>query len=162
MEEIPQRPERDMTPEQTAAAEELADKRGISIDMAERAILGIRIEDAGSVLTPKAPRKPRHSRRGGRSYPEKSGRDISREMANQEAAEQAPTPLEERLETSARGRAAIEAALDEEFGKDRKIKAIVEEVNRLIPIDPDNVAKSEADRERMITARLRAHFERER
>lgn len=161
MEEIPQRPDRDMTPEQTAAAEELADKRGISIDMAERAILGIRIEDAGSVPTPKASRRPRHSRRGGRAYPEKSGRDISREMANQEAAEHAPTPLEERLETSARGRAAIEAALDEEFGKDRKIKAIEEEVNRLIPIDPDNVAKSEEARHRLLTARLRIHFDKQ-
>ena len=59
----------------------------------------------------------------------------------------------------ARGRAAVEAALDEAFGKDRKVQAIIDEVHRLIPIDRDNVAKSEADRERMITARLRTFFD---
>ena len=109
--------------------------------------------------SPKPPRKPRHSHRGGRSYPEKSGRDISREMANQEAAEQAPVPLEERREASARGRLAIEAALDEAFGKDRHIAALEAKVNAMIPIDPDDVAGSEAARERHLNALLRTYFD---
>lgn len=100
MEEIPQRIERDMTPEQNAAAEDLAEKRGISIDMAERAILGIRVEETEPVATPKAPHKPRASRRGRGSYSEKSGRDVSREMANQ-YAEEHPTSPEEQQEQRA-------------------------------------------------------------
>jgi hypothetical protein len=158
MNEIPERVDRHLTPEQTAQAEDLAEKRGISIDMAERAILGIRVEPSGPVTAPKSPRR-RYSHRGGRSYPEKSGRDVSRELANQEAAEQPELSPEERQAVSRRGRAAVEAALDEEFGKDRHITALEAKVNAMIPIDPDDVAGSLAARERQLTALLRTHFE---
>ena len=136
------------------------DGSGFSRDRAE-VKLGQKVISGTAELphAPKSPRKPRYSRRGGRSYPEKSGRDISREITNQEAAEQQPVPLDERRAISARGRAAVEAALDEAQGKDRKIQAIIDKVHAMIPIDPDNVAKSNEDRERHINALLRSHFE---
>lgn len=139
--------------------EAMMDGSGFSREQAEIK-LGHKVVSGTAELPsmPRPPRRPRHSRRGGRAYPEKSGRDVSREMANQAAAEEEPVSLEERHAISARGRAAVEAALDETFGKDRKIQAIIDQVHRMIPIDPDNVAKSEQDRERMITARLRTHF----
>ncbi len=142
--------------------EAMMDGSGFSREQAE-VKLGQKIVSGTTELPrmPKSPRKPHYSHRGGRAYPEKSGRDISRELANQATAEEAPVPLEERRAISARGRAAVEAALDEAFGKDRKINAIVEEVHRMIPIDPDNVTKSEEDRDRMINVRLRALFDKQ-
>lgn len=142
--------------------EAMMDGSGFSREQAEIK-LGQKVISGATELpsVPRPPRKPHHSRRGGRAYPEKSGRDIGREIANQEAAEQAPIPIEERRAISARGRAAVEAALDEAFGKDRKIQAIIDDVHRMIPIDPDNVAKSEEERERMITARLHTLFDSE-
>ena len=44
---------------------------------------------------------------------------------------------------------------------DQAIQRIIDQVHEMIPIDPDNVTKSEADRERMITARLRTRFDRQ-
>ena len=151
MSEIPEPAQRHLTPEQESSVEDLADKRGISIDMAERAILGERIESSEPVATPKV-RKPHYSHRGGRAYPEISGRDIGRMMANEEAASQPEVPLEARREISARGRAAVEEALDEAFGKDRKLEAIRRKVEQMIPLRPDYMAEDLAARERLETA----------
>ena len=141
----------------------MMDGSGFSRDRAEIKI-GQKVI-AGTTELPPSPRTshkhPHYSHRGGRALPEKSGRDISRELANQEAAAEAPVPLEERRAISARGRAAVNAALDEAFGKDRHIQAVIDDVHRMIPIDPDNVAKSKEDRERMINARLRSLFDKQ-
>lgn len=152
MGEIPERAQRDLTPEQEAAVEDLTDKRGISIDMAERAILGERIEPDGPIAAPKSPAK-RHPTGHVRDF--ESDRDY--ENAAIRAAYQPPSP--EQREIAKVGRARVEEALDEAFGKDRHIKAIQERVEREIPIDPDNRAKSLADREHLLNARLRTYFD---
>jgi len=46
----------DISPEQHAAIEDLADKRGISLEMAQRAFFGLRVEPGGPVAAPKEPR----------------------------------------------------------------------------------------------------------
>lgn len=158
MSEIPERVQRHLTPDQESSVEDLADKRGISIDMAERAILGERIEPTEPIAAPKT-RRPHYSHRGGRPYPEVSGRDIGRMLANAESAEQPEVPLEERLAISARGRAAVEEALDTAFGKDRKLEAIRRKVEEMIPIRPDYVAEDTAARERLETALVTKYFE---
>lgn len=110
---------------------------------------------SGATELPRAPRSPHKPRRSGHVRDFESDRD--HELAEMRAAYEPSSP--EQGEVNARGRALIEAALDEAFGKDRKIQAIVDEVHRMVPIDPDNVAKSQEDRERMVTARLRTYFD---
>jgi hypothetical protein len=89
---------------------------------------------------------------------ETSGQMVSHDHAVQHAKEHPIDPVTQ-PEINRRGRALIEAALDETFGKDRGIRAIVDAVERELPIDPDNVDKSRADRETEITARLRKYFD---
>lgn len=109
--------EQDMTDDR--ALDDQADKLG-SYDQARRYL------DMETTEFPKgqkrAKRKQRHySRRGGRSYPEKSGRDIAREIANQEP----PATDEERQKS--RASAAHAEFLAE---KDRlKYEAAVEKAN---------------------------------
>lgn len=79
----------------------------------------VRVGDsAPSSDTTKPHGRPRYSHRGGRSYPERSGRDVAREIA-----EQAPgnglTPAEQR-ETNARGMALVSAALSKASGEKPK------------------------------------------
>ena len=136
--------------------EAMMDGSGFSRERAEIA-LGKKVV-TGSTELPPTPGPARKRRRSGHVRDFESDRDhqLAEERANYQPADP------EQPHINARGRAAVEAALDEAFGRDRVIKAIEAEVHRLIPIDPDNVAKSEADRERMITARLRTHFEQKR
>lgn len=155
MGEIPDRIDRGLTPDQAASAEELADKRGISIDMAERAILGAKIEDD---RPHRSPRERRQHRTGHvRDY--ESDRDHELAELRESYVPMTEEEIEQQRAANAHGRMLVEEALDDAFGKDRKIKAIQEQVEREIPIDPDNVAKSLADRERLINARLRTYFE---
>lgn len=99
------------------------------------------------------------SRRTRRPQPlETSGQMVTHDLAVQHAKEHPIDPLTQ-PDINRRGRALIDAALDETFGKDRDIQAIVTAVEREIPIDPDNVQKSRADREREVTARLRKYFD---
>lgn len=135
--------------------EAMMDGSGFSRDRAETK-LGKKIV-SGATELPQAPRPPHKLHRTGHVRDYESDRD--HQLALERAAYQPPSP--EQAGINARGRAGVEAALDEAFGKDRHIQAIIDEVHRQIPIDPDNVQKSEADRERMITARLRTHFDRQ-
>lgn len=142
--------------------EAMMDGSGFSREQAEIK-LGQKVL-SGAVDTPQTPHpqhRPHYSHRGGRAYSELSGRDVSRELANQDALEQPPISVEERRAINARGRAAVDAAYDEAFGKDRKIQAIIDKVHAMIPIDPDNAEKSTLDRERHINALLRAHFDKQ-
>lgn len=157
MSEIPGRPDRDMTPEQEASAEDLAEKRGISIDMAERAILGLRIEPTEPVAAPRV----RKLHQTGHVHDYESDRDHEDAALRAEYKKLTPEEEAEQREIAAHGRALIEAKLDEEFGKDRRIKAIQERVEREIPIRPDYVAEDKAARERLLNARLRAYFDRQ-
>jgi len=95
---VPGRPDRNLTPEQEAEVEDYAEKRGISIDMAERAILGIRVEDPGedTVKETKKSKKRRSSRRGGRSYGEISGTEVSQAIARQDALDNPVDHIEQR------------------------------------------------------------------
>lgn len=147
-------PSFDTSPEQDAAIEGLADKRGISFDMARRAFFGTRIEPDGPVAAPKTP-QPHYSHRGGRSYEGISGADVSRMIANEDAAGQPPVSAEDRAEH----KAVLEAALDETMGKDRHLEAIKRKVEQRIPIDPDNVTKSLEARKALETALVTKHFE---
>jgi len=88
-----------------------------------------------------------------------SDRDHQLDAERAEFEELTDEQLAERREISARGRTAAEAALDDAFGKDRKIEAIRRKVEQMIPIDPDDVAGSEAARERQLTAMLRTYFD---
>lgn len=133
--------------------EAMMDGSGFSRERAEIK-LGQKVV-SGATELPRTPRPPLKPRRTGHVRDFESDRD--HQLAEERAAYEPPSS--EQPEINARGRAAVEAALDEAFGKDRKVQAIIDEVHRLIPIDRDNVAKSEADRERMITARLRTFFD---
>lgn len=155
MGEIPERVDRGLTPEQTASVEDLAEKRGISIDMAERAILGIKIEPTEPFAAPKTPKL--HPT--GHVYDYETDRDHEDAALRAEYKKLTPEEAVQQRETNAGGRALVEAALDEEFGKDRKIKAIEEKVDEMIPIDPDRVEESLKARERQKTALLRKYFD---
>lgn len=133
--------------------EAMMDGSGFSRDRAE-INLGKKVVSGTSEL-PAPARVERKPRRTGHVRDFESDRDY--QLAEERANYQPPSP--QQAEINSRGRAQVEAALDDAFGKDRVIKAIEAEVHRMIPIDRDNVAKSEADRERMITARLRAYFD---
>lgn len=139
------------TPEQQAAIEHIVETRGISPEMARRAFFGAKIEPDGPVAAPKGPPKLHPT---GHVHDYESDRD--HELAAERAVYQPAST--EQSEINARGRAMIEKELDLEFGYDRKIKAIEAQVEQEIPIDPDNVEKSLADRERLVTARLYTHF----
>ena len=133
--------------------EAMMDGSGFSRERAEIK-LGQKVVSGATELS-RSPRPPRKPHRTGHVRDFESDRD--HQLAEERAAYE-PLSSEQPV-INARGRAAVEAALDEAFGKDRKVQAIIDEVHRLIPIDRDNVAKSEADRERMITARLRTFFD---
>lgn len=133
--------------------EAMMDGSGFSREQAELK-LGHKVV-SGATELPRTPRPPRKPRRTGHVRDFESDRD--HQLAEERAAYQPPSP--EQSEINVRGRALVEEALDEAFGKDRKIQAIVDEVHRMIPIDPDDVKKSEEARERMINARLRTFFD---
>lgn len=134
--------------------ETMMDGSGFSRDRAE-VKAGQKIV-AGTTELPLMSRPERKRRRTGHVRDFESDRD--HELAQMRAEYQPPSP--DQPEINARGRAAIEAELDEEFGKDRHIKAIIERVHQEIPLDPDDVAGSEQARERLINARLRTYFDR--
>lgn len=108
---------------------------------------------------------PRFARPDRKPRPTGNVRDFETDRDHELAAERAnyeeltEEQLEERRTASKNGRVAIEAALDDAFGKDRHIKAIEAKVERMIPIDPDRVQESLAARERQVNALLRKHFE---
>ena len=133
--------------------EAMMDGSGFSREQAELK-LGHKVV-SGTTELPRTPRPPRKPRRTGHVRDFESDRDY--QLAEERAAYQPPSP--EQGEVNTRGRALVEEALDEAFGKDRKIQAIVDEVHRMIPIDPDDVKKSEEARDRMINARLRTLFD---
>lgn len=133
--------------------EAMMDGSGFSRDRAE-VKTGKKVV-SGTAEPPATPRPKRKRRRTGNVRDFESDRDHENAQMR---AEYTP-PSSDQPEISARGRAAVEAALDEAFGKDRHVQAIVDKVNQEIPIDPDNVAKSEEARERLINARLRTYFD---
>jgi hypothetical protein len=133
--------------------EAMMDGSGFSRDRAE-AKLGKKTV-SGATEPPKMSLPKRKPRRTGHVRDFESDRD--HELAQMRAEYKPPSP--EQAEISARGRAAVEAALDEALGKDRHIQAIIDKVHQEVPIDPDDVAKSEAARDRLISARLRTYFD---
>jgi hypothetical protein len=156
MGEIPEPTDRGLTPEQEASVEDLADKRGISMDMARRAILGERIEPTGPIAAPKEPTKPH---RIGHVRDFESDRDHEDAALRAAYVELTPEERAAQQQINSEGRAKVDIALDEAFGKDRHIKAIEAKVEAMIPIDPDRVQESLKARERMTNALLRKHFD---
>lgn len=67
------------------------------------------------VLVVKPPKRPHYSRRGGRSYPEKSGRDVSREIA--EASPGSGLSQEEQMRVNEDGGRLWRVALQEALGQ---------------------------------------------
>lgn len=133
--------------------EAMMDGSGFSRDSAETK-MGQKVV-SGATELPRTPRPKRKPRR--RSHVRDFESDRDHEDAQMRAEYTPPSP--DQPEISARGRAAVESALDDAFGKDRHIQAIVDRVHQEIPIDPDDVAKSEQARERLINARLRTYFD---
>jgi hypothetical protein len=133
--------------------EAMTEGSGFSRDLAE--IKAGKKIVSGTTELPATPRPKRKPRRTGHVRDFESDRD--HELAQMRAEYQPPSP--DQSEITSRGRAAVEAALDETLGKDRHIQAIVDKVHQEIPIDPDDVAKSEQARERLINARLRTYFD---
>jgi hypothetical protein len=95
------------------------------------------------------------SRRGGRSFPEITGQDVSRNIANQFAQEH-PLDPNERKATYARGGALAHKAIAdmlitrvEEHAKERTLERF----------DPDYIARDKAAEERDINAHLAAFFD---
>lgn len=129
------------------------DGSGFSRDMAEKRI-GRKIVAGSTEVPPSASpeRKPRHS---GHVRDFESDRD--HELAAERAAYKPPSA--EQPEINQRGRALVDAALDEQFGKDRHVARIINEVHEQIPLDPNNTEASESARSRMISARLRTYFD---
>lgn len=111
---------------------------------------------SGATEMPPAPHPKRKPRRTSHVRDFESDRD--HELAQMRAEYQPPLPGQP--EINERGRAAVESALDETFGRNRHIDAIVARVHQEIPIDPDDVSGSEAARDRLINARLRTYFDR--
>jgi hypothetical protein len=134
--------------------EAMMDGSGFSRDLAE--IKAGKKIVSGTTELSAAPRSKRKPRQTGHVRDFESDRD--HELAQMRAEYQPPAPNQSEIDSH--GRALAEAALDEKYGKDRHIKAIVAQVHREIPIDPDNVTKSEEARDRLINARIYTHFDR--
>lgn len=133
--------------------EAMMDGSGFSRDRAE--VKAGKKVVSGTTEPPATPRPKRKPRRTGNVRDFESDRD--HELAQMRAEYVPPSP--EQPEINARGREAVESALDEAFGKDRRIQAIVDRVHQEIPIDPDDVVKSEQARERLINARIRTYLD---
>lgn len=139
----------DPTPEQQAAIEDLADKRGISTEMARRAFFGARVEPEGPVAAPKGPHK-RHPT--GHVYDYESDRD--HELAEERAAYQ---PLsDEQRGINARGRALLQPLRDK-LEIDNAIRH-VEEAHA--HPDPYYLDKDAESKQRELNAQMRAIHDR--
>lgn len=112
-----------------------------------------RLSDEAIPGTSEPPRERRERKR----RPTGHVRDFESDRDHDLAAERAAyEPLsDEQLETNRRGAEMLRKSM-----ADRAIQNIVDRVNAMIPIDPDNVAKSEEARERHLNALLRTHFDR--
>ena len=139
----------DPTPEQQAAIEDLAEKRGISTEMARRAFFGARIEPEGPVATPKNPHKIRPT---GHVRDYESDRD--HELADERAAYE---PLsDEQRAINARGRALLRPLRDK-LELDNATRRVKEA--HAHP-DPDYLDKEAEDEERELNAQMRKIYER--
>lgn len=139
----------DTTPEQDDAIEKLADKRGISFELARRAFLGISAETEGPVAAPKSPPKLRPT---GHVRDFESDRD--HELAEERAAFE---PIsDEQKEINARGRALLQPIRDK-LEIDNAIRH-VEEAHA--HPDPDRIPEDEESKQRELNVQMRKIYER--
>lgn len=135
------------TPEQDIKIEDLADKRGISYEMARRVFFGAKIEV--DEPAPKPSRKPRHS---GNVRDFESDRD--HELAEERAAYEPLT--EAQRETNRRGVAMARKAIAGNI-----VDRIIERTRAETDPDPDYGDIHRVEEDLMLDARLRTYFDRE-
>lgn len=128
--------------------EAMMDGSGFSRESAEIA-LGRKVV-TGSTELPPSPRPPR--------TPRPTGHVRGFHEGEKRLSEEYPDTEDLTAEQTERNNAWIARIRKERADGD--IQRIVDEVHRMIPLRPDYVAEDEAERERVITARVRTYFER--
>lgn len=136
----------DISPEQQAAIEDLADKRGISMEMAQRAFFGAKIQPKGPIAAPKEPVKHRGSYV--RGFYDGEPRDSELYKSDE--------PLsDEQHAINAEGLAGLQSFRDK-LEIENAIRRTEEEFSDPDPYDPK---KYQEEKERVLNARLRKIYD---